>query len=169
MKRLTIIYSGSSEARKEAYEMSEFLRENGVSCTISGFTYERGGARDMVLDMACVAPLINAQILSTGSPPSRYVKGLKETKKHIEQIKKYVESQQAKARFYSGGTEDDKKALQLLMEANVPYINFGPTSEIEPPLTPYIKYRHWVFWGLKGIKSFIKNNWRTGKLPPLGL
>lgn len=67
-------------------------------------------------------------------------------------------------RFYSNDTEESREILQLLMEAEIPYINLGPVSELQ---TPSIQYGHWEYHGLKSIKNFIENNWKTGKLPRL--
>lgn len=68
-----------------------------------------------------------------------------------------------KPRLYCNTGEEDKNALQLLTEADIPYINLGPTSE-EP--TPFLEYGYWRFSRIQGIKEFIKK-WQSEKLPPL--
>lgn len=68
-----------------------------------------------------------------------------------------------KAALYSNGDPEDRKAVELLIESGVPYINFGPDSEIQ---TPYIEYGCWHYVGLKDIANFI-DRWNSGTLPVL--
>ncbi len=66
-------------------------------------------------------------------------------------------------RLYCNIGEEDKKALQLLMNAGIPYIDLGPTSE-EP--TPFLEYGFWRFSRIKGIQEFI-SLWQKKELPPI--
>lgn len=74
-----------------------------------------------------------------------------------------MEARTYKVRFYSNGTEEDKKALRLLRKENIPYVNLGPISEKE---TPIIRYGFWEYFGLEAIQRFI-SGWKLGRLPPL--
>jgi len=74
-------------------------------------------------------------------------------------------NKEIKIKFYSNNTETSRRILQLLIEANIPYIDLGPVSELQ---TANIRYgKKWDYYGLKSIRNFIENNWKTGKLPPL--
>lgn len=91
MKTLEIVYLDSdSKMVKEALRMSKFLRQKGVYSRLSGFIMESQGAFDAVLSMACEKPVIDAMILPAQHPRNSYVKGLEETRKHINAIKKFV-------------------------------------------------------------------------------
>lgn len=65
-------------------------------------------------------------------------------------------------RLFSNGSEEDRKAFDLLQKAKIPFANYGPTSE-DP--TPYIEYGFWRYQGLDGIKSLIFD-WKNDTLPP---
>ena len=74
-------------------------------------------------------------------------------------------NKEIKIKFYSNNTETSRRILQLLIKENIPYIDLGPVSELQ---TANIRYgKKWNYYGLKSIRDFIKNNWKTGKLPPL--
>lgn len=73
-------------------------------------------------------------------------------------------NEEIKIKFYSNNTETSRRILQLLIEANIPYIDLGPVSELQ---TSNIRYGNLNYYGLKSIRNFIENNWKTGKLPPL--
>ena len=64
-------------------------------------------------------------------------------------------------KLFSNGGGEDKEALFLLMEASIPFVNIGPTTE-DP--TPYVEYGHWRFFGLEGVKKFVER-WKGGDLP----
>jgi len=68
-----------------------------------------------------------------------------------------------KPRLYCNTGKEDKKAIQLLMKAGVPFIDLGPSSE-EP--VPFLEYGYWRFSRIQGIQEFIQR-WQSKKLPPL--
>lgn len=89
MKHLRITYVHNDKMLKEACEMADFLRENGIHVFLGGFEHSPGESFDEIQAMAYIAPIIEAQIIPASCPPDTYVKGLEETKKHIGLIKKY--------------------------------------------------------------------------------
>jgi hypothetical protein len=62
-------------------------------------------------------------------------------------------NKEIKIKFYSNNTMESRKILQLLIEANIPYIDLGPVSELQ---TANIRYGKCDYYGLKSIRSFIE-------------
>lgn len=89
MKCLRITYVHNDKMLKEATEMADFLRENGVRTFLGGFEHSPGESFDEIQAMAYIAPIIEAQIIPASCPHDSYVKGLEGAKKYIELIKKY--------------------------------------------------------------------------------
>jgi len=83
--------SQSKKFEKEAYEMANFLKENGVDSSVSRFEHEEGCAYDAVLGLAYDAPFINTPLMvGNHGPLSSYIVGLENTRKHIEKIKEFI-------------------------------------------------------------------------------
>lgn len=70
-----------------------------------------------------------------------------------------------KVKLYSNGHEEDKKVINLLLEARIPFINYGPISESK---TPILEYGYWKFYGYDEIQEFVIL-WKENKLPNLEL
>jgi len=71
----------------------------------------------------------------------------------------------ARVRLFSNGYEDDRKASDLLLKENIPFINYGVISE---PITPLLEYGYWRYYGYEGVEEFVRQ-WKEGKLPNLEL
>ena len=67
---------------------------------------------------------------------------------------------QAKPWLYANHSKEDRKVVQLLREAKVPYEDMGPSREI---FIPVLEYGPYEFTGLKEIGNFIKR-WKQGLL-----
>lgn len=65
-------------------------------------------------------------------------------------------------KLYCNSGKIDKMALSLLLKSNIPFKIMGPDSNND---IPYIKYGHWIFSDLSGIKRFTEQ-WTQNQLPP---
>ena len=72
---------------------------------------------------------------------------------------------EVKVKLFSNGGKEDKEAFFLLLNNEIPFINFGPTSDTP---TPIVEYGHWKYIGLEQINQFV-SRWKTGELPSLNL
>jgi hypothetical protein len=68
-----------------------------------------------------------------------------------------------KPRLYFTSKEEGKDAIVLLVESRIPYIGLS-LSPGEPG--PFLEYGYWRFYGLQGIKEFVKR-WEGQNLPAL--
>jgi hypothetical protein len=64
--------------------------------------------------------------------------------------------------FYNKGKED-REAIRLLTDANIPHSRIGPVSDSSHP---FIEYGPWRFHNIKGVHDFV-NRYEKNKLPPL--
>jgi|GEM_PF-1568964 len=60
---------------------------------------------------------------------------------------------QKEAWVYTNDLEEQGMIYPLLQEANIPFVEFGPTSEEG---TPYLEYNHFRFDGIDAIKDFVE-------------
>jgi len=71
----------------------------------------------------------------------------------------------SKVKLFSNGYKEDKKAIILLLQNDIPFVNYGPITE---EITPLLEYGYWRYYGYEAIKDFV-NSWKSNNLPNLEL